>query len=367
VSCPVNIGFIGCGSVMNGPYMSLARELREQGRISIVAACDVVADRARAVGETHGIPHVTTDPREVIDSADVDAVLVLTSMAEHGSLAIAALEAGKHVLVEKPMAVTLDEAAKLVDVARRSPGHLVCAPAVVLSPTYQRMGRHLARGDIGRPNLARARYGWAGPWWGQWFYRSGAGPLFDLGVYNITSLTGWFGPAKRVMAMAGTATPERVVEGERITVEVEDNFQILLDFGDAFFASITTGFTMQQYRCPAIEIYGSTGTIQMMGDDWAPRGYELWQNDVRAWKIYHDQNPRWPWTDGLRHLVDRIQHDVAPLMTPEHAYHVLEIMVKAIESGRDGEAKAIESTFSPPTFDDGDTAEATHLAHDRAE
>ena len=76
----------------------------------------------------------------------------------------------------------------------------------------------------------------AGPWWGQWYYRPGGGPLFDLGVYNVTSLTGFLGPAHRVTAMAGIAIPEREVDGQLIPVQAEDNFQILIDFGNACFA-----------------------------------------------------------------------------------------------------------------------------------
>jgi predicted dehydrogenase len=108
---------------------------------------------------------------------------------------------------------------------------------------------------------------------------------------------------------------------------------------------------MQQYRCPAIELYGSEGTIQMMGDDWDPEGYELWQNKVGAWQIFAETDPYWPWTDGLRHLVECIQQKVKPLITPEHAFHVLEIMLKAQESGRAGKTQAIDSTFTPPKLD----------------
>lgn len=262
------------------------------------------------------------------------------------------------------MAITLDEAAELLKVASDSPGHLICAPAVVLSPTYQAIWRHLQAGDIGPVHLARARYGWSGPWWGQWFYRPGGGPLFDLGVYNVTSLTGWLGPAQRVTAMAGTAIPERVVDGERIAVEVEDTFQITIDFGNASFGTITTGFSMQQYRGPAIELYGETGTVQMMGDDWAPQGHELWRNDVGAWQIFHDADPHWPWTDGLRHLVDCIQQGTTPVITPQHAFHALEVMIKAIESARDGVTRTIESTFTPPSFAAPDDDVAAHLVHD---
>src|ERR671928_107774 len=73
--------------------------------------------------------------------------------------------------------------------------------------------------------------------------------------------------AKRVTAMTGTAIPERVVDGELMRVESEDNAHVLIDFGESVFAVVTTGFTIQQYRTPGIEIYGSTGVIQMVGED----------------------------------------------------------------------------------------------------
>ena len=143
--------------------------------------------------------------------ADVDVVLILTGMQSHGPLTRDALNAGKHVLVEKPMSMDLAEAADLVALARVSKGQLVCAPHVTLSRTYQDMWRHIHGGDIGRPLTARGFYGWAGPDWDPFFYEPGGGPMFDLGVYNITTLTGLLGPAKRVMAMAGIAIPERIV------------------------------------------------------------------------------------------------------------------------------------------------------------
>jgi predicted dehydrogenase len=286
-------------------------------------------------------------------------------MREHGPIARAALEAGKHVLVEKPMAVTLAEAAQLVELAKSSPRYLLPAPHVILSPTFQAIWRRVHRGDIGKVLSARALYGWSGPNWGAWFYRPGGGSLFDLGVYNVTSLTALLGPVRRVTAMTGVAIPERVVEGEPMRVEAEDNAHVLLDFGDSVFAVVTTGFTIQQYRCPAIELYGSTGTLQMMGDDWDPNGYELWQNEVGAWQIFGETDPGWPWTDGLRHLVECIRQNVRPIITPEHGFHVLEIMLKAQESGKDGQARQIESTFVPPSFEEGDGRAAGLIAHDR--
>ena len=62
-------------------------------------------------------------------------------------------------------------------------------------------------------------------------------------------------------------------------MQADDNAHVLIDFGDARYAVVTTGFTMQKYRSPCIELYGTHGVLQMLGDDWAPEGYELWRND----------------------------------------------------------------------------------------
>jgi predicted dehydrogenase len=363
---PVRIGIVGCGSVMSGPYMSLIELMQCRGQAVVVAACDVEESRRDFVHQKFGISNFATNYQDVVNSDDVDLVMVLTAMQAHAEISLAALEAGKHVLVEKPMGVTLEQAAELVEVAKRSPGHLLPAPHVILSPTYQRIWRRMQAGAIGSVHSARAFYGWSGPYWGQWYYRTGGGPLFDLGVYNVTSLTGLFGPAKRVMAMTGTAISERMVDDEMIQVDVPDNFQVVIDFGEARFAVVTTGFTIQKYRVPGIELYGTGGTIQMIGEDWNPHGFEMWQNHVGAWKVYDETDPNWPWTDGLRHLVECIRENRQPLITPEHGYHVTEIMIKALESGRTGQVQDIESSFPPLQISMEEESEDLHLIHDRS-
>lgn len=363
---PIRIGIVGYGSVASGPYTRQIKRMQAGGvAVEVTRTCDVVAERQQVVRERLGDIPFSTRYQDVTEADDVDLVLVTTSMPQHGPVARAGLEAGKHVLVEKPMAVTLEQAAGLVELAKTSPGYLVPAPHVLLSPTYQTIWQRVHRGDIGQVLQARALYGWNGPSWGRWFYREGGGPLFDLGVYNVVSLTGLLGPAKRVTAMTATVRPERIVDGEPMEVETEDSAHVLLEFAGNVIAVVTTGFTMQRYRCPAIEIYGSAGTIQMLGDDWDPNGYELWQNDVGAWQLFDETNPDWPWTDGLRHLVECIQTGTRPIITPEHGYHALEIMLKAMDAGRDGRARDIESTFTPPSFAAQDDPVDAHLVHDR--
>jgi predicted dehydrogenase len=345
---PIRFAIVGCGSVMEH-YMDVAAPHIAAGAIELVAACDVRAERRDLMRQRYGAPRVTDDFREVLAMPEVDLVLVLTSMNEHGPVTRAALEAGKHVLVEKPMSTSLDAAAEIVRLAQASDRFLLVAPHVILSPTFQAMARRLAAGDIGKVCAARAAYGWSGPEWGKWFYLKGGGPIFDLGVYNITALTGWLGPAKRVMAMTGQAIPVRKVEGEMMHIETEDNAQILLDFGGACYASVFTGFTIHDRRAPAIELYGSDGVMQMLGEDWAPEGYEVLPRGGE-WQTFPAARGAWPWTDGLNHMIASIQSGTRPIITPEHAYHVLEIMLKAMDSGRDGRAIELTSTFTPPRF-----------------
>jgi predicted dehydrogenase len=361
---PICVGVIGSGSVAQKYIPHMQRMNIPRQRVDIAVVCDPVERQWDDARQRYGLDTFTPDYREVLADPEIDLVLVLTSMQQHGEIARAALEAGKHVLVEKPMAMTLPEAAELVALAERSPGYLVCAPHVVLSPTYQAIWQRLQQNAIGTVLSARGFYGWSGPSWGQWFYRPGGGAMFDLGVYNVTTLTGLLGPARRVTAMSGIAIPERVVDDELIQVGTHDNAHLLLDFGDARYAVVTTGFTMQRYNVPGIELYGTEGTIQMIGEDWAPAGYEMWQNSAGCWQIFEDQS-RWPWTDGIRHTIDCIETGTKPVITPEHAYHVLEIMLKSMESGDSGQAIPIESTFTPPRFEGASTlGPGAHLVHD---
>jgi predicted dehydrogenase len=145
--------------------------------------------------------------------------------------------------------------------------------------------------------------------------------------------------------MVGTAIPKRMAEGVEIDVQAEDNAHVLLDFGDSRFACVTTGFTMQKYRSPAIELYGTEGVLQMLGDDWAPQGFERWTNEREVWEYHEDSEPQWPWTAGLRHLVDCVAAGTRPVNRPEHALHCVEVMLAARTSAAEGRFVSIESDF----------------------
>jgi predicted dehydrogenase len=133
-------------------------------------------------------------------------------------------------------------------------------------------------------------------------------------------------------------------------VESDDNAHLLLDFGESRFASVATGFTMQRYRSPAIELYGTDGVVQMLGDDWAPEGFELWRNVAGTWEVHPETAPGWSWTAGLDHLVDCLERGVTPVISPHHALHALEVMLAATRSAAEGRAVEIETGFPRPDY-----------------
>src|SRR5688500_16852845 len=360
---PVRIGVAGCGNVLSA-YLPATERLRQQGLAEAIALCGLAKHCDRAAAS--GIPSFHSDYTELLRRDDVDVVLILTPMREHARMAVEALDAGKHVVLEKPLGVSMEEGRAVLTAATRSNRMLACAPFTTLSPTFKTIAQRLRRGDIGKVVAARGRYGWAGPDWSEWFYKPGGGALFDLGVYNLTTLTGWLGPVRRVSAMAGVAVPQRTISGKTIHVEAEDNVNLLLDFGSSCFATILSGFTIQQYRGPAIELYGTEGTINLRGDDWDPDGYEIWQNAAGCWQLFKETQPDWPWTDGLRHLVECVHRQTRPSVTPEHALHVLDVMIQAQAAARDGQTRTVETTFAPVAIEEPEPAvTAAHRVHDR--
>jgi predicted dehydrogenase len=360
---PVGLGIVGCGSVARA-YADPIRRLQAEGRARAVACCDALPERAQEYAARYGVDCAVADFDALLALRGVDVILVFTPNTHHFPAATAALAAGKHVLVEKPMATSFTEARALAEQARVSPGHLVCAPFVILSRTFRVMAERISRGDIGTPCSARACYGWAGPDWASWFYQAGGGPLFDLGVYDVTAMTGLIGPAKRVTAMASICIPERVVQGQPVRVDAADNVHLVLDFGQGTLGSVVTGFTIQQQRGPALEIYGEEGVIQMLGHTWAPRGYELWQNSAGCWQVFEGVDHDYHWTAGLAHLVDCIITGAEPIVRPEHAAHVTEIIVRALESGEKGVALDLETSFKPVVFDAPESIRPGHRIHD---
>ena len=345
--------------------MELVNKLTFKGIINLKSVSDVNSKAEKIIKKKFKFDYFYKDYKNILKDKDIDVVLILTSMNEHAIITREALLQKKHVLVEKPMATNMNDLNKLFKLAKKSKKILLPAPFVILSPTFQAIHQELNKGTIGKVSLARARYGWAGPNWGEWYYKTGGGPLFDLGVYNITTLTGLLGPVQNITAKSSISKPIRVVNGKNIKVKTDDNFQITLEFKNKCLAVVTTGFTMQQYNSPAIELYGAEGTIQMLGDDWEPKSYEVWDNERSSWESFKTPYANWPWASGFTHLIDCIINKKKPLINLDHAYHVNEIMIKIYEASKKNKQIDIKSTFKNLTLNNKIKIKKNHLDHDR--
>jgi hypothetical protein len=103
-------------------------------------------------------------------------------------------------------------------------------------------------------------------------------------------------------------------------------------------------------------LYGAKGVLQMLGDDWAPDGFEHWSNDRGWWELVPESDPQWPWTDGLRHLVECVENGTPTVTRPEHAFHALEVMLAAKRSAAEGRVIEVTSTFPDPDYAPGTAA-----------
>ncbi|MBO0796006.1 MAG: Gfo/Idh/MocA family oxidoreductase, partial [Ktedonobacteraceae bacterium] len=263
----VRVAIVGCGSV-SGAYIP---HLKSSAYVDLVAVCDTLPGRAQSHAQTYQIAHYFTDIDQMLRDVDFDLLVNITPMQLHGPFNRKALEAGRHVWCEKPLATDLTEAQALLELARNRGVNLWGAPSSPISPAFQQMAKIIASGDIGPVFAAHGLYGSPGPDWegSGWFYQKGGGVLFDLGVYNITTLTALLGPVQSVVAMAGTAIPQRVVGSKTVDAEAVDNTALVLDHGNTVYSVIQNGFVYGAQREDwTIQVLGTKGAMTLGGYDW---------------------------------------------------------------------------------------------------
>jgi predicted dehydrogenase len=378
----VRAGLIGCGSVSQVGVLPQLTQPDARDRIDLVAVCDVVEARAQGVADQFGIPAAYADAGAMLARDDIDLALVISPIAYHYPLALAALRAGKHVYVQKTMTETYAQARELVDEARTRNLTLTAAPGQMLAPAMQAMKTLVERDGLGTIYWAwgstpgwhheneRARLGddvlhSADP---TWYYTPSGGPLRDVTVYVLHSLTGNFGPARRVAAMSGIRVPERRWRDKTIPVEIDDNTLLLLDFGDARFALAGghSGRTGQLVQWGAMGVYGTDGFVETLEieplsghptklridarerpDGLAPVGEGVYEpvDWLPGVSPEHAAIPEPHVYADILHTVDCIESGRAPIASGEHAAHVIEIIERGYEAARTGVTQDLESRF----------------------
>nr|HMN29345.1 Gfo/Idh/MocA family oxidoreductase [Caldilineaceae bacterium] len=268
----IKLALLGCGDVAQRDYLPEFHRLGD--RAEIVAVCGRTPARLAHVADEYGIPNRYTDYRQMLAESDADAVVNLTPIQLHYETSMAALAAGKHLYSEKPVAGSLAEARQIKQLAEAKQRKLVCAPCVLLFPQVRYTKALLDAGEIGPVYSARG-YGHMGvpPWSGYMsdpspFFARGGGPAMDMGVYPLHTITGLLGPAQRVTAMVSKVLDDFVpkdgpVAGQRIPVEADDNWQIVLDFGGARLVALAANNVVYGTKAPVVELHGLTGTIAL--------------------------------------------------------------------------------------------------------
>jgi predicted dehydrogenase len=349
----VRVGVIGCGSV-SGRYFP---NLKSSPFVEIVSACDIKPERAKKRAEEFGVPNHYPHIDAMLAGAPFDLLVNLTDMQEHERLNRQAINAGKHIWSEKPIANSLAAGQELLALSRQKGLRLWGAPTVVQSPQFAFMAKELAKGTLGAVATAQASYGHLGPGWSSFFYEKGGGSMPDLGVYQLTFMTGLFGPATSVSAMTSIITPRRNIEGKgEITVNEEDNAVVTLKHANGVITHVESSFNFFNPNDHAyagqdhhtLTVTGRKGVMKLAGYDWGPHGVDLSTQDQPKWQRHAGEKHDYVWQNGASLAAECLATGKEPLVTPEHALHVVEIMTAARESQVAGKHIALTSTFKWP-------------------
>ncbi len=349
----IRAGLIGCGSV-SGQYLP---SLTQCPFVEVVSLCDIKPERAnRRAGEFH-VAHHYPNIEDMLAGEPFDFLVDTTDMQAHEAINRRALEAGKHVWSEKPIANSLAAGQELLRLAVEKSLRLWSAPITVQSPQFAFMAKSINAGKLGRVASAHADYGHEGPDWSSFFYEKGGGSMPDLAVYNLTSLTGLLGPVKHVTAMLSIVTPEREIhEKGRIKVTEEDNAHVLMDHGNGIISHVQSGFNFfnphghegKDETRYSISIVGSGGFMGLVGYDWEPLGVDLATHESPKIERHVTDAAGYVWQQGAALAAECLVTGKELLATPEQALHVLEIITAARESSATGKRIELKSTFKWP-------------------
>lgn len=256
----IRIGVIGVGF---GAKVQ-APAFQDEG-FEVVAICSRREERAREAAASLGIPHAYTDYREMLKRPDLDAVSIVTPPNLHHDMTAAALDAGKHVLCEKPFAMDEAEAGAMLDMARGTSLTAMVAHEFRFAPARAYVKELLEQGYIGRfENASVTLFMRGGPpggrpgfdWRQQYSY--GGGQLGGLGSHYIDCLRDWFGD---VASVSGRVfTPENGAHGDDTS---DDAFGLLMSFAKGGWASLAANFAAPLGSKVRMEIHGSEGSLSL--------------------------------------------------------------------------------------------------------
>lgn len=345
----MRFALVGCGDIAR----RYARTFADEPRVELVGATDVLPGRADEFAAEFGgrsFPSLEA----LLDDPEVEAVVNLTVPQAHAPVTRAALDAGKHVHSEKPLALRHGEAAELVALAERRGLCLSCSPATLLGEAQQTAWKLVREDAIGRIRVvyAEANWGRIETWHAAPAAIYGVGPVVDVGVYSLSLVTAMLGPARRVRALGATVEPERVtLAGERFRLERPDFVTALVELeGDVLVRLTATFWVEHQAKQRGLELHGDRGSIFLA--TWASFDSRVevagvGKEYVRV-PLVRPPYEGVDWSRTLVELEDAVREGRPHRASGAQAAHVVEILDAVHESVETGRAVAVESTFDPP-------------------
>jgi len=330
----LRIGIAGAGNISRIYLDNLTGMFAKKVKLTSIA--DIEYERAQKAASEYKIKAFNSLSAMLSDN-DVDLILNITPPSVHYEIALEAVNAGKHVYNEKPLCTKREDAAVLLKTAAEKNVKVGGAPDTFLGAGIQTCRKLIDDGWIGAPVAAAAVMMSRGPehWHPSphFFYKDGAGPMFDMGPYYITALVNLLGPVKRVCGSARISSPKRVITnqiqfGEIIDVEVPTHISGVLDFSCGAVGTLITSFDVYSHSLPRIEIYGTDGTLQVPdpntfgGPVFVRRFREEKWSEIPLIKN-HSGNSRGL---GLADMAEAVEEGRLPRASSELTHHVLETM-----------------------------------------
>jgi predicted dehydrogenase len=348
---PVGVGIVGAG-VISDTYLE---NLTSFPDLRVLRVADLDTARAAAQAEKHGVPRSGTTA-ELLADPEVELVVNLTVPVAHVEIGLAALDAGKHVWTEKPLALDRESGRKLLDRAREKGLRVASAPDTVLGAGMQTTRRAIDDGRIGEPRTGLAIFQTPGPesWHPapEFLFQAGGGPLLDMGPYYLTALVHLLGPIRRVTGAGGRNRETRVIgsgprAGTEFAVTVPTTVTALVDFERGGSAQLVLSFDSALQRV-LLEVTGTGGALVAPDPnrfDGPTLVHPLGSTELTELPATGHGASR---GTGALELARAIRAGEQERASGELAYHVLDAMLAVEESIATGAPVAVESTVEVP-------------------
>jgi len=369
----LGIGVVGAGSIgIRGALEHLCLP-DVQDRTFLAAVCDPEPERAQAAADRYGVQRAYEAFEDLLNDRRVDLVTLCSPIGLHYEQGLAAIRAGKHVHFNKTMTTTAAEATHLIDEAAARGVKLVASPGQMLRPINREIRKLILDGAIGRLSWAvtGAAFGAyheredvrqgadvlsnISPIW--YWRKPGGGPMYDMTVYGLHTLTGVLGPARRAAGFSGVAIKEREFRGQPYACDADDNTVLLLDFGHEVYAFVHGTFAGMVSAFGGPSYFGARGSIQGGTLNGQPIGYpdrEIAESSRIGDTALlphvvgpHRQMEEAHVFEDTMQLVDWVLDGKPSIVTAEHARHVIEIIEAGYRAAETGTTQELTTTFQP--------------------